>query len=67
MTGVQTCALPIYGTGEGEALARITGAIERGVKEAVGTLIVEFGSVGRYPLVRMDTLEQMIQRYKEGV
>lgn len=57
----------MYGTGEGEALARITGAIERGVKEAVGTLIVEFGSVGRYPLVRMDTLEQMIQRYKEGV
>lgn len=57
----------MYGTGEGEALARITGAIERGVKEAVGTLIVEFGSVGRCPLVRMDTLEQMIQRYKEGV
>ena len=57
----------MYGTGEGEALARITGAIERGVKEAVGTLIVEFGSVGRYPLVQMDTLEQMIQRYKEGV
>lgn len=57
----------MYGTGEGEALARITGAIERGVKEAVGTLIVEFGSVGRYPLVQMDTPEQMIQRYKEGV
>ena len=57
----------MYGTGEGEALARITSAIERGVKEAVGTLIVEFGSVGRYPLVRMDTLETMIQRYKEGV
>ncbi len=57
----------MYGTGEGEALARITGAIERGVKEAVGTLIVEFGSVGRYPLVQMDTLETMIRRYKEGV
>ena len=57
----------MYGTGEGEALARITGAIERGVKEAVGTLIVEFGSVGRCPLVRMDTLETMIRRYKEGV
>ena len=38
-----------------------------GVKEAVGTLIVEFGSVGRYPLVKMDTLEDMIRRYKEGV
>ena len=57
----------MYGTGEGPALAAITGAIERGVKEAVGTLIVEFGSVGRYPLVKMDTLEEMIRRYKEGV
>ena len=57
----------MYGTGEGPALAAVTGAIERGVKEAVGTLIVEFGSVGRYPLVRMDTLEEMIRRYKEGV
>ena len=57
----------MYGTGEGPALAAITGAIERGVKEAVGTLIVEFGSVGRYPLVKMDTLEDMILRYKEGV
>ncbi|MCI8652459.1 MAG: class II fructose-bisphosphate aldolase [Angelakisella sp.] len=57
----------MYGTGEGPALAAITGAIERGVKEAVGTLIVEFGSVGRYPLVKMDTLEDMIRRYKEGV
>lgn len=57
----------MYGTGEGPALAAVTGAIERGVREAVGTLIVEFGSVGRYPLVKMDTLEEMIRRYKEGV
>lgn len=57
----------MYGTGEGPALAAVTGAIERGVKEAVGTLIVEFGSVGRYPLVKMDTLEEMIRHYKEGV
>ncbi len=57
----------MYGTGEGPALAAVTGAIERGVREAVGTLIVEFGSVGRYPLVKLDTLEDMILRYKEGV
>ena len=57
----------MYGTGEGPALAAVTGAIEKGVKEAVGTLIVEFGSVGRYPLVKLDTLEDMIRRYKEGV
>ena len=57
----------MYSTGEGPALAAVTGAIERGVREAVGTLIVEFGSVGRYPLVKLDTLEDMIRRYKEGV
>lgn len=57
----------MHGTGEGPALAAVTGAIEKGVKEAVGTLIVEFGSVGRYPLVKLDTLEDMILRYKEGV
>ena len=57
----------MYGTGEGPALAAVTGAIEKGVKEAVGTLIVEFGSVGRYPLVKLDTLEDMILRYNEGV
>jgi len=57
----------MYGTADSPALLRVTDAIERGVKEAVGTLIVEFGSVGRYPLVRMDGLEAMIRRYKEGV
>ena len=57
----------MYGVGEGPAIAALTDAVERGVKEAVGTLIVEFGSVGRYPLVRMDTLEDMIRRYREGV
>lgn len=57
----------MYGVADTPALLRITDAIERGVREAVGTLIVEFGSVGRYPLVKMDSLETMIRRYKEGV
>ena len=45
-------------------VADIIGCVERGVKEAVGTLIVEFGSYGKAPLVEQVTLEQMIERYK---
>lgn len=56
----------MYGTGEGKSLEMTTDAIERGVKEAVGSLIVEFGSVGRMPLVEQVTLEEMAQRYQEG-
>ena len=42
-------------------------AMRRGVKEAVGTLIVEFGSYGKAPLVEPATLEDMAARYaKEG-
>ena len=55
----------MYGTGEGKALEMTTDAIERGVKEAVGSLIVEFGSLGRMPLVEMATLEDMIEVYKK--
>jgi fructose-bisphosphate aldolase class II len=57
----------MYGTGEGESLNMTTDAIERGVKEAVGSLIVEFGSLGRMPLVEQVTLEDMILRYREGM
>ena len=57
----------MYGTGEGKSLEMTTDAIERGVKEAVGSLIVEFGSLGRMPLVEQVTLEDMIQRYREGL
>ena len=39
----------MYGTGDEGAVARITDAMRRGVKEAVGTLIVEFGSYGKAP------------------
>lgn len=46
-------------------VAAITGCIEVGVKEAVGTLIVQFGSVGKAPLVEQVTLEEMAQRYKK--
>lgn len=31
----------------------------------MGTLIVEFGSAGKAPLVKCATLEDMIERYKK--
>ena len=57
----------MYGKAETEALKLITAAIERGVKEAVGTLVVEFGSVGRAPLVEQVSLEEMAERYRKGL
>ena len=37
--------------------------VEQGVKEAVGSLIVNFGSYGKAPLVEMKTLEDMAAFY----
>ena len=54
----------MYGDIPDSDVADIIGCVERGVKEAVGTLIVEFGSYGKAPLVEQVTLEQMIERYK---
>ncbi len=43
----------------------VTACIEKGVKEVVGALIVEFGSVGKAPLVKHKTLEDMAEFYKK--
>ena len=49
-------------------VARICECIELGVKEVVGTLIVQFGSFGKAPKVEITTLDQMAERYKkEGI
>ncbi len=40
--------------------------VEAGVKEAVGSLIVHFGSYGKAPLVEQKTLEQMAEFYKKS-
>ena len=53
----------MYGTGDDGTVALITDAMRRGVREAVGTLIVEFGSVGRAPLVELAGLDEMAARY----
>ena len=55
----------MYGVIPDEDVAAIVSCIERGVKEVVGTLIVEFGSVGRAPLVPSVTLDEMAERYKK--
>ncbi len=49
-----------------EDVAAIVDCVERGVREAVGILIVEFGSFGKAPLVEQVTLEEMSRRYKRG-
>lgn len=58
----------IYGNVPDADVARIVDCIEQGVKEVVGTLIVQFGSYGKAPWVEQVTLEQMASRYKkEGI
>ena len=57
----------MYGDTQGSAaLEAVTDCIRRGVKEAVGTLIVEFGSFGKAPLVEQVSLEEMAERYKKA-
>lgn len=56
----------MYGNIPNDDVARICNCIEAGVKEVVGTLIVQFGSYGHAPQVEMVSLEQMAERYKRG-
>lgn len=46
--------------------AKICACIERGVKEVVGTLIVQFGSYGKAPLVECRTVEEMKEFYHKN-
>ncbi len=55
----------MYGEIPNNDVAQIVNCIEKGVKEVIGTLIVEFGSVGKAPLVEVVTLDQMAERYKK--
>lgn len=52
------------GSQKDDDVLAIVECIERGVKEVVGTLIVEFGSVGKASLVELLTTEDMIRKYK---
>lgn len=55
----------MYGNIPDEDVAAIVDCVERGVKEVVGTLIVQFGSFGKAPLVEQVSLEEMAKRYKK--
>ena len=58
----------MYGNVPDDDVRAICDCIESGVKEAVGTLIVEFGSFGKAPKVERVTLDEMAERYrKEGI
>lgn len=56
----------MYGDVPNQDVAQIIDCVERGVKEVVGTLIVEFDSVGKAPLIEQITLEEMAERYKKA-
>lgn len=56
----------MHGTIPDNHVALIVDCIERGVKEVVGTLIVEFGSVGKAALVETATLDEMAERYRQA-
>ncbi|MCB7319092.1 class II fructose-bisphosphate aldolase [Lacrimispora sp. 210928-DFI.3.58] len=55
----------MYGNVPDDDVAAIVDCVERGVKEVVGTLIVQFGSVGKAPLVEQVSLDEMAERYKK--
>lgn len=55
----------MYGNIPDEDVAAIVDCVERGVKEVVGTLIVQFGSFGKAPLVEQVSLDEMAERYKK--
>lgn len=56
----------MYGTVPDDDVRAICDCIEDGVKEVVGTLIVEFGSVGKASLVMRATLDQMAEYYRKA-
>lgn len=56
----------MYGNIPDEAVGKIVDCIERGVKEVVGTLIVEFDSVGRAGLIEQVSLDEMAERYRKA-
>jgi len=56
----------MFGNVPDSDVAAVVECVEKGVKEAVGSLIVQFGSYGKAPLVEQVSLEQMAQRYKEA-
>ena len=58
----------MYGTVPDADVEKVVAAVELGVKEATGSLIVEFGSYGKAPKVENVSLDEMAERYrKKGI
>lgn len=60
MDTVMTGAVP------DDDVAAAVECLEKGVREAVGTLIVQFESYGKAPLVEQITLDEMAERYRRN-
>lgn len=56
----------MYGRVRDTDTEAVVTCIRNGVKEAVGALIVEFGSVGKAPYVKNITLDEMAERYRKA-
>ena len=60
----------MYGDAAAQAadpdVARLMTCFEAGAKEAIGPLLVKFGSLGMAPQVEMVTLEEMAERYRKA-
>lgn len=56
----------MYGNIPDDDVRKVCGCIERGVKEVVGTLIVEFGSAGKSRMVERVTLDDMAEFYRRN-
>lgn len=56
----------MYGDIPDKDVNQVIQRIKDGVKEVVGTLIVQFGSYGKAAEVEIITLEQMAEKYKRG-
>ena len=54
----------MYGNVPSESVRILTDLIRKGVMEVVGTLIVQFGSVGKAGLVEVKSLDEMAEFYK---
>lgn len=54
----------MYGNIPNDGVGEVMRAVGLAVKETVGTLIVQFGSVGKMPLVKTHSLEEMAEYYK---
>lgn len=55
----------MYGEIKDDDVRLVCDAVELGVKETVGTLLVKFGSYGKAPKVEICTLDEMAERYKK--